>query len=291
MLDVLPGASPGIRRLLVGGGEAGARYSVSVSRAPAFDGVVAHERAMLDHLGGVLPQALRPTLPRAVEWLEGPGSAAALVSTAVRPGVLRGGAASRAPLHPAAVDAVLGWLEALWGGTAGAWAPSQLGRTALEALVGRARDASRLEHLVLPLMDARQRLSAVVVRSAATHGCLCPRHVYADGERVVEVDDWGLGSTGSDPLRDVGRYFVAAARDDLPRVLDGSSPEAGTVREAVGRALEALTVPPSLWRDVLLLAELELAAERSARGDRSGVVLLRRSAEAMPILRQRGDHP
>ncbi len=278
VLDVVRGAPSGSRRLYVGHrGERKASYAIGVPRGPAFDSVVGNEARLLGELADTLPAELAATIPRPVEELAGPASPTALVVTAV-PGV------GERPLEVTrtTLQAVVRWLTRLWASTEGDRIHTGLGRAQLDVLLGRAREPSRLEDVVLPLLAAQQRLAGVTVATTPAHGCLCPRHTHVEGDTVVGVDDWALGSSRSDPLRDLGRFFVTVVGDELPRVLDGASDRAHVVRELLGEALEAVSVSPDAWRDVLLLAQLELALERPTGTHPPGVVVLRRAAESLP---------
>jgi hypothetical protein len=279
LLDVVAGASPGTRRLYVGDREsARARYAVSLPRGQGFDGVPRNESAILAHLAERLPDELVSTVPEESEVLSGPASESALVVTAV-PGLGRPPSSDTRKGLPATVR----WLVLLWEATAGDRIHTRLGREPIDVLLGRARDAASLGGLMLPLLHARERMASVEVPSTVSHGCLCRRHVHHDGAEVTGVDDWGLAATGSDPVRDLGRYAVDLVGERLPEVMTARTECATAVRRAVTHGLGALGVPPRAWRDVLLLAQLEVAMERSSRRDESGVALLRRTLQALAM--------
>ena len=149
----------------------------------------------------------------------------------------------------------------------------------------RYRGAAQLVPAIGSLVRARRRLEAVEVTSTATHGCLCRQHVCHDGNSVTGVDDWGLGSPASDPVRDLGRFSVDLAGAQLPEAMAGRTRRARVVRHAVVSGLESLGAPSKLWRDVLLLAQLEVATDGLDRGDRRGVALVKEIVQALPARR------
>jgi aminoglycoside phosphotransferase (APT) family kinase protein len=99
---------------------------------------------------------------------------------------------------------------------------------------------------------------------------------------VVGVDDWGHASQSGDPLRDLGRFAVRLADRRLAEVVAGRTSYARTVRRLVAAGLERTALPPQLWRDVLVLAQLELAVESLDRGDPSAFSLLLTAVRALP---------
>ena len=127
-----------------------------------------------------------------------------------------------------------------------------------------------------------ERLADFEVPQTLTHGCLCRRHVIAAGA-VGGVDDWGLGSPAGDPLRDLGRFAVSVADARLPEVLAGRTSFATGIRHFVTSTLGRTPVPRKLWREVLLLTQLELAFEALERGDPHGMARLSRSVRALQV--------
>ena len=89
-------------------------------------------------------------------------------------------------------------------------------------------------------------------------------------------------SSYRDPTRDIGIHAVRVAESRLPEVMLGRSAYAANVRRFVTVGLAAIGVPRRLWRDVLLLAQLELALDSLGRGDPEGVSILHQTAQATP---------
>jgi hypothetical protein len=279
VLDVVAGAAPGTRRLHVGERESSRiRYAISMPLSADADAAVQRESRLLSYLHTRLSSDLATTVPGEVEMLTGLASTDALVVTPV-PGLGHG---PRADRHGPPLDGVVAWLAAVWRQTAAAPIQVQLGREPVEKLLRRSRHLAQLGPATDPLLRARRRLAEIQVSSTASHGCLCTRHVHCDGSTVSGVDDWGNGGIGADPLRDLGRFVVDVIADHLPEVVSTRSQRARDARRAVAHGLEELSAPPGLWRDVLLLAQLEAATERLDRGDELGMDLLGSTIQALP---------
>jgi hypothetical protein len=279
VLDVVAGAAPGTRRLYVGEREdSRIRYAISMPLSADADAAVLRESRLLSFLETRLTSDLATTVPTEVEELTGLASATALVVTPV-PGL---GSSPATDRRGSMLDGVVTWLAALWRQTAAAPIQVQLGHEPVEKLLRRSRNVAQLGPATEPLLRARRRLAEIQVSSTASHGCLCTRHVHGEGSAVSGVDDWGHGGIGADPLRDLGRFAVDVVAGHLPEVVSTRSQRAREVRRALARGLEELSAPPKLWRDVLLLAQLEAATERLDRGDELGMDLLGSTIQALP---------
>ena len=81
--------------------------------------------------------------------------------------------------------------------------------------------------------------------------------------------------------QDVG---VGVAGGRLPEVLAGRSTFAAEIRTFLGAVLVHTSVPPQLWREVLVLAQLELATESLERADPNGMHLLSRAVRLSKAL-------
>jgi hypothetical protein len=280
VLDVLPGASADTRRLLVGDADAGTvSYAVAVGNHRTSTGVEI-EAAVLGGLPGQLRPALADTVPVVVERVQVDANRPALVLTAVpglSPSVNRSPPATRSVL--AAVDA---WLGAVWEDTAGERGPADLGGDATAALLRRYGASARLAPTLDAIRQSRARLAEETVPTTLTHGCLCLRHVCAGDTAVVGVDDWSLGSLASDPLRDLGRFAVQVAGGRLAEVVAGRSSLAAQLRRFVTSGLERVGLPRRLWREVLVMAQLEIALEALDEGDSDGMALLGSTVQALP---------
>jgi hypothetical protein len=283
--DVVAGAAPGTRRLYVADvhDTDDVRFAVAVPHGDGGDGAVANEATVLSLLHERLPAALSRSVPEVVEWVLGPAQRQSLVVTAVA-GLDSSGThpANAGDLRRLLVDTIT-WLESVWQSTSGDLIPVELGRGPVDLLLSRYRGAANVRPAIGALLRARGRVAQVEVVSTATHGCLAPRHLHRGPDGALGVDDWGLGSTASDPLRDLGRVAVDLASHHLPEVVVGRTALATEFRHAVCRGLEVLSVSPRLWRDVLLLAQFEAALSELARGEPSRLALLQQSVHALPI--------
>jgi hypothetical protein len=157
----------------------------------------------------------------------------------------------------------------------------ELGGGPVDLVLSRYRGAASVRPAIGSLLRARGRLAQVEVVGAMTHGCLCARHVFHTGTRVG-VDDWGLARANADPLRDLGRYAVDMTGHRLPEVIEGRTKLAAAVRRGLSTGMEALAAPPRLWREVLLLAQFEVALTELGHGDASRLALLQQSVHALP---------
>lgn len=271
-LNVVRGTAPSTRRLLVGEPETRVvQYAVAITPATASPNAVDAERRILLDIEGRLRPALSATLPRVLQDVDVDRDKVGLVMSGV-PGLAAGG--SRNDASPRVfLSAVAGWLAALWQDSSGTKTQVDLGAVATQSLLSNHIGSARLEPTLDAIVRARRRLADLEVATTLTHGCLCPRHAMTAGDRVTGVDDWGLGGTG-DPLRDLGRAAVRVAAERLPEVLAGRTSFAGTVRHFVTSGLSLMGLSRQLWREVVILALLELACEAFDRGDPEQLVLL-----------------
>lgn len=287
LLDVVPGAVWGTRRLLVGDRSTGVvQYAAAVCPPSLGTGAIEREELVVTHVRDGLGADLKATLPEFVKHVEVFTNFTSLVVTGV-PGLRAPDTASQ-PSTINLLKAVEAWLVGLWEQTAGERQAVDLGAEAIEVLVDRYASSTQLGPALELLKLARQRLAGLEVAQSLCHGCLCPRHVVSEGDRVLGVDDWGLATPAGDPLRDVGEFAVRVSGARLPETLAGTSPDAAVLREFTRAALSRLGIPPQAWREVLLLSQLELAVKALERGEHDGVVLLARSVAALPrVPRQR----
>lgn len=274
--DVVRGAAPESRRLLLGprGGDT-VTYAVAVGYGVGGRRAVENEQLVLEQGAVPLRPELRRSLPSALEHVEVYAGLDGLVMTAV-PGL-------RTPARPwtgtrtrELLAAMPRWLLAVWEDTAGEARQVDLGAAELSTVLPPNESTRRLEPVLDAVRRARLRLAEYELPGVLTHGCLCPRHVTVDGD-AVGVDDWGLGGVAGDPLRDLGRFAVSVAGGRLPEVLAGHSAFAAEVRQCVTGVLAHTPVPARLWREVLVLAQLELAVESLEHADPNGMHLLGRS--------------
>lgn len=262
VLDVLRGAAPGTRRLVVG--EAATSLPVCVvgvaSELPGANAVESEIR-LLRQLSGRMRPRLRATVPSARGAIR-VGQRLGAVLSAV-PGT--GAPWVQAP-HEAGRP-MLDWLDMLWGDSAEGVADSDLGSAACELLEARFGSAPAAQPVLRRLERARARLEGVRLPRTAGHGCLCPRHVHVRDGAVIGVDDWGLGSPEADPLRDLGGWVVAVAGEHIADVIDGEGSLGTALRDLVDSALGQLGITGTLWREVLLLAMAEAAVTGIAAHD------------------------
>jgi hypothetical protein len=282
VLDVVPGAAWGHRRLLVGEPQTGVvRYATAVGQpAVGFD-PIAREELVLTQMRPQLHGSLRETVPEVVQRVDVFTNLNGLVVTGV-PGLRPSGLRPAPPPMRDMLLAMDAWLTAVWQQTAGERAPVDLGAGAIDVLLGRYAGTTQLEPALELLRSTRLRLAEFEVVSTLSHGCLCLRHAMFEGTEVVGVDDWGLATPSGGPLRDVAAFAVRASGSRLPEVITGESPYAGLLRQFVTSGLARLDLPRKLWRHVLLLAQLELAIAALERDDHDGMVLLARAVGAVP---------
>jgi hypothetical protein len=276
ILDVLRGSAPESRRLLLGphGGEK-VSFVVAVAHNPSGDNPVDREEAVLARAQELLPARTARSLPKVLERIEVYTSLEGLLMTAV-PGLRVSGRRWTSVRARQLLAAMPRWLVALWSDTTTGYAQVDLGVAEVRTVLAQHENSPRLEPAMDAIRRARLRLAEYSVPQVLTHGCLCPRHVTVV-EDGLGVDDWGLGAFAGDPLRDLGRFAVHVASARLPEVLAGRSAFAGELRQCVSEVLAYTPVPPHLWREVLVLAQLELAMESLERADPNGMHLLSRA--------------
>lgn len=276
ILDVRAGAAPGSRRLLLGRPESGvATWAVALAPAGADVSAVANERRVLARAHDVLRDGVRAALPRPDRAVEVYSCLDGLLLTAV-PGLHAGNRPRTTRRMRDLLTAVTRWVVALWQDSASGTAPVDLGTRDVDAVLMRHQPLPRLEPALDAIRRAAIRLGRYDVPQTLTHGCLCPAHVLlSDGG--LGVDDWGAGADSGDPLRDVGRFALHVAGGRLPEVLVGRSAFAGEIRQFMTAVLLHTSVPPQLWREVLVLSQLELAAQALENADPNGMHLLSRA--------------
>jgi hypothetical protein len=279
VVDVTRGAAAGTRRLRLGGSTSGpVSYVVAVADRPDAATAIATEARLLAELGQRASPSVLATLPRVVARVS-VGDRPAVVMTALpqaRPG------RPLAPLDHAYLDAVGGWLEALWASTAGLPEPVGLGREAADQLLARYCGSRQLAVALGAVHRARLRVEGLRLRRTAVHGCLCPSHVQVRDGAVTWVDDWGLAVASGEPLRDLGGFAVRIAGHRLPELVADRTGPAHAVRDFVRTGLDVLEVPAGRWRDVLLLAQAERAVAALEHGRTDQVERLATAADGLP---------
>lgn len=283
ILDVRRGAAPDSRRLILGPpGGTKVAWVVAVAHGPRENNAVDNEEQVLHHAHTVLRTGLRSSIPEVRERIEVYSSLDGLLLTAV-PGLTVGDRRRTAQRTRELLTAVPRWIGGVWTDSASGTARTDLGAADVRAVLAQHQPIPRLEPAMDAIRRARLRIAEYEVPQTLTHGCLCPRHVtLVDG--VLGVDDWGAGATAGDPLRDVGRFGVGVAGGRLPEVLAGRSTFAAEIRTFLGAVLVHTSVPPQLWREVLVLAQLELATESLERADPNGMHLLSRAVRLSKAL-------
>jgi len=266
VLDIVRGAAPGSRRLLLGDAkDSRPTHVVAISSNDSGWASVDSELLLLGELGHRLRPAARDTVPAVVRTVK-VGDDQGVVLTAL-PGM--GSSPSREA--PGSVgdraDAVLDWLFMLWQDTAGPDGPIDLGREACDVMLATFAESEGAAEMLRVVYRARSAVASASTPRTLTHGCLCPRHVRFGDGRVTGVDDWGLARFGQDPLRDVGTWVVASAGPRIGVVLTGGSRTGRTWQHMVAGALSYWGVPPRLWRAVIVLCLAEVAVAGLARDD------------------------
>lgn len=282
VLDVTSGVASGTRRLILGRlGEAQPTHEVAVASTESAAMALEAESSRLDELHARLSLTMRPTIPRVVERVQVAGMPG-VVLTAV-PG-LRAMCDLTLPARARAeAGSVQAWLEELWLETADGVEAVDLGRDVLDVVHSRSRSAGEMAETVRAVDQAYARLSSFAVPRTASHGCLCRQHVFVDDDGVVTgVDGWGAGQLRGDPLRDLGHWVVRSSGRRLDQVMAARTPLNRTLRDVVVAGLAVWAIPPTYWRDVLLLVEAELAVKELRDGDYAAIELLTRVSRAMP---------
>jgi hypothetical protein len=281
ILDVRSGTASGTRRLILGRvGDPQPTHAVVVANTQDAVAALETESRHLEELQGRLGPAMRITVPSPVEQLEVAGLPA-LVVTAV-PGhrafpdeTLRSGARAEA-------DAVQSWLAQLWRETADEPDTVDLGRDVLELVRSRSRRVSGMADTVRAVDRAYARLSEFSIPRTASHGCLCRQHVFVEEGVVTGVDSWGASQLRGEPLRDLGHWVVRSTGRHLDQVIAARTPLNRTLRDFVIAGLAVWAIPPTYWRDVLFLAETELAVKALQGGDYTAMELLTKISRALP---------
>ncbi len=280
VVDIVRGAAPGSRRLVLGGAnDARPTHVVAISSDSHSWEAVDGERRLLSELGHRLRPAARDTVPAVVRTVT-VGDERGVVLTA-----LPGAGSSRSSEAPGSVSdqavAVLDWLMVLWQDTAEADGPVDLGREACDVMLATFAASRGASAMLRVVFRSRAALANTIMPKTVTHGCLCPQHVRFSDGRVVGVDDWGLARFGQDPLRDVGKWVVASAGPRIGVVITGSSRTSRTWQHVVADALGYWGVPTGLWRDVLVLCLAEAAVAGLARDDATTLDLFTKLARKM----------
>jgi hypothetical protein len=266
----------------------GPAFVVKAATTQAAAHVVRNEGYLLDGLAGIGLGSLAPTVPRALGYLSAEGLPA-LVTTALVgvPMSVRYHAwrhTARRRKVRADFAAAGAWLAGLQRRTAGRVAPITLLGDAMRSIEERFAG-----HPALPRLHARLDTSAAALSAHSTprtvvHGDYWYGNLLTEGGRVVGVVDWESGSLVGEPLRDVARFAVSYAlyldrhvrpgrrvpghrqlRADawgagLAYAVKGAGWFPGVVRGYVTDALNRLSLPTDLWRDVLLMGIADVAA-------------------------------
>jgi hypothetical protein len=281
VLDVTSGAASGTRRLILGRlGDPVPTHAVAVANTKDAVAAVETESRHLEDLHCRLGLVMRVTVPSPVERIEVAGLPALVVSAV--PGLrthseetFRSGARAEA-------GAVQSWLAKLWQETADESDTVDLGRDVLELVRSRSRRVSGMADTVRAVDRAYARLSGFTIPRTVSHGCLCRQHVFVEGDVVTGVDGWGASQLRGDPLRDLGHWVVRSAGRHLDQVMAARTPLSRTLRDFVIAGLAVWAIPPTYWRDVLFLAETELAVKGLQGGDYTAMEQLTKVSRALP---------
>jgi len=281
VLDVTSGAASGTRRLILGRlGDPQPTHAVALANTAAAVDAVETESRHLEELHGRLGLVMRATIPSAVEQVRVTGLPAVVV-TAV-PGLRAVSDEQTRSGVRAEAGAVQAWLAQLWQETADDAEPVDLGRDVLHLLRSRSRRISGMADTLRAVDHAYARLSSFTVARTVSHGCLCRHHVFVHDGVVSGVDNWGASDLRGDPLRDLGHWVVRSTGRHLDQVMAARTPLNRSLRDFVIAGLAVWAIPQTSWRDVLLLAEAELAGKALQDGDYGAMELLTKVARAMP---------
>jgi len=291
VLDVVPAAAPSGRRLLVGSATTERRVmSIAVAEIGPPSAALDREEAVLEGLRTRVDSNLARTIPRVLQRVQAGPSSIGLAVTTPQDREATVVPEPRRPTHnrlrkdaPLVLDAVGAWLGELWAQTRqGEPAPAAVGAAGARWLVDLYPPISRTAVGLDDLLRAQRYLGSQLVPRTAVHGCLCPRHVQIAHGRVVAVEDWGLGSLGSDPLIDLGGFAVRFAGNRLEDALGGRSAFGKAVRRFVTTGLDRAGLPPRMWRELLMLAQLDRAHRAATRGDADPSLLISMLVRVLP---------
>jgi hypothetical protein len=281
VLDVTAGAASGTRRLILGRlGDPQPTHAVALANTDDAVAAVGAESRHLEELHGRLGLVMRVTIPSPVEEVQVAGLPA-LVVTAV-PGLRPLSGKTLRSRVRAEAGAVQAWLAQLWQETADEPQPVDLGQEVLNLLSTRSRQVFGMAETVRAVDHACARLSAFTIPRTVSHGCVCRQHVFVEEGVVTGVDDWGASQLRGDPLRDLGHWVVRSSGRHLDQVMAARTPLNRTLRDFVIAGLAVWAIPPTYWRDVLLLVEAELAGKGLRDGDYGAMELLTKVSRAMP---------
>ena len=289
VVDVLPSAGHSGRRLLLAP-LGTTRPTTAVAIADAHDSRRAadNEQNVLLRLRAGAGRELTDTIPRILQRVSTSCSAVGLVVALPKAphghdSVDRGRTGNQSVLLM--LKAVDAWLELLASETGGVDVrPVHVGTAGVRWLTNLYPD-SRMGAGLDGIIRAQRLMSVHDVRRSAVHGCLCPRHVSVSGDRMVAVDDWGMATTDGDPLVDLGGFAVRLAGDRLGEVLDGRTTFARTLRSFVTAGLTRLGIPGRLWRELLLLAQVDRAHYAAGRSDADPSLLITNLARDVRVAR------
>jgi hypothetical protein len=291
VIDVVPGAGHlGRRLLLAAPGATRATTAVAIADADDSRRAAENEQEVLQQLRATTDTELTVTIPRVLQRVRASRSAVGLVlelpkTPTGQDTVTRGRTENQNVLL--LLKAVDAWLELFESRTAcDRLLPAEVGTAGVLWLTGLYPDC-RMGAGLDGIIRAQRLLSAHDVRRTAVHGCLCPRHVTvsADRGRVEAVDDWGLASVAGDPLVDLGGFAVRLAGDRLGEVLDGRTTFARTVRSFVTAGLTRLGLPGRLWRELLLLAQVDRAHHAAGHSEADHSLLITNLARDLRSVR------
>lgn len=281
ILDIRRGVAPGTRRLLVGrSGDHHPSHVVSVATVAEAGAAVERESRHLQEIRRIARPSLRDTVPAVIEPIDSSGMTG-LVLTGV-PGlhVSMPRHAHRSPGTDC--GATLDWLQCLWQDTASVRSESTLGLAAVDDLVARYAGATDFAGTLGSVHRARARLAAYDLPRTVGHGCLCPEHVFASDGVVTGVDDWSGSEIQADPLRDLGGWVVRSVGSALGDVIAVRNTAARTMRDFLVEGLRTWNIPPTRWRDLLLLTQAEIAVDGLRNGDSAAMDLLTKITRALP---------
>ena len=171
VLDVVRGAAPGTRRLLLGE-RTGAQVThvVAISRSSGSATPIDNEHAVLEHAGRVLRPAFRGSLPEVIERLDVGTSVRGLAMTAV-PGL---GSADRRPRTSARelLAAMSEWLGAVWADTAEGSGPVDLGGSCVRAVLAQSHPTPMPQPAAVDIVRRARARLADFERTLASDGAL-----------------------------------------------------------------------------------------------------------------------
>ena len=287
MLDSSRDPAAGLTMLLIPAGADQPQLAVKLATSRAAADVIEREARVLSELRRRALTRVDATLPRPEGVFEVDGMLA--IATSVVPGIPMGTRyhryrhLARPALVRADFAAASNWLADLQADSMAEAAPISLLDGVPELITARWPADPLAAALADRLGPVAARLAAGRTPRTVVHGDFWPGNILLTGSAVTGVVDWPSGRVAGEPLGDVARFALSYAlyldRHTRPGRAVAGHPglRAGSwgagiryaiagqhwfgrvISDFVAGALNRLSAPTGLWRDVLLAGIAEVA--------------------------------